>query len=116
MSETMIERVARSIARTDLDRMVARDRSDGAYEWAKRKYGTLDAYVEAHWRDCAGAARFAIAAMREPTEAMGHAAAYVVACLECKDGSAGTEDMITAQAAWRKMIDAALSPPPESGG
>ncbi len=54
-----------------------------------------------HWIDWESAARAAISAMREPTDAM------VSAGLKLVDWNLGADD------AWRAMIDAAL---PQEGG
>ena len=75
--ESMVERVARALAVN----MFGRDSEEG-------------------WRQLEGAARAAIAAMREPTEAMLVAGDDWLTNADCR-----TE----ASAVWRAMLDSALS-------
>ena len=62
---------------------------------------TAAAFEEEHWSQTLADARAAIAAMREPTEAM------------CEAGKRGGT-VGAAAASWRAMVDAALAEPPAS--
>lgn len=76
----MVERVARAIY----------------IAWAGK-----EADVEEGWTDCVPEARAAIAAMREPTEAMNDAAGRLPVLCE--------HAMVDDDEAWRARIDAALA-------
>ena len=61
MTDDMIERVARAICRArDFERHSGSERNDG--DWSR--------YEDVNWKNHEQEARAAIAAMREPTEAM----------------------------------------------
>ena len=91
MTDTMIERVARVIARASaLD--------DG------KEPATAEDFTDAVWEDFVPAARAILAAMREPTEPMIDAGYKT----DHASGLEGRAD-IGPRLAWSAMIDAALS-------
>lgn len=95
MTDSMIERVARAIYETKVNPPTKITAHRG--EWPKPdKWEDLPPILRHEWVDCA---RAAIAAMREPTEAMKEASSRY--CQECADSLD----------AWHAGIDAALKEP-----
>lgn len=91
---SMIERVARGLARRAWPKFTAKDVPFIQYNMA----GGADRYCDECWSYYAADARAAIEAMREPTKAM----------IEAGWADAQAED---AGATWKSMIDAALAEP-----
>jgi hypothetical protein len=97
----MIERVARALARRQIE-------ASGSIGDGPMAEATKDKLVNGSWPGFSPAARAAIAAMREPTDAMVINAMFVFAEVEpYRTGSITWDDM---RAYYRAMIDAALKP------
>lgn len=104
---SMIERVARALARNDGAKITgpARHKASDEFRWdVGHKY--MDRYVEAHWREHVSGATFAIEAMREPTEAM--LAIGLDKISDDWDGRATRPAANASLECWRAMISAAL--------
>lgn len=104
MSE-MVEKVARALALSHGGAMVGRGQSIASREMGWTPDGEyMQRYVERHWKEYIHAARFAIEAMRKPTQAMITAANDV----EFWDGPDRGEGSPPVGDAWEAMIDEAL--------
>jgi hypothetical protein len=99
---TMVERVARAILRAELEREAARLLAEGRTGDANALFTAAISGSGRHWKSRLDEARSAIAAMREPTEAMKLAGYSIIDPHE--DGP--REHHI--DLAWQLMIDAAL--------
>lgn len=87
MTVSMVERIAREIARhTALD--------EG------KEPGTADNYTDHVWRDFVGAARAVLTAMREPTDEMVDVG---------YDADPDDDGDMAPKSVWKAMIDEALS-------
>ena len=101
----MVEKVARAIAYSAGARIVGPGQSAATREFGWKGDGAhFGLYVEAHWRECVHAAKFAMGAMREPTEAMLEAGGIEVAGYD--NDYEGPND--AALSVINAMIDAAL--------
>jgi hypothetical protein len=105
MTDSKVEQVARAITVAVGSRMAIRHRGEtltvaalAGFDW-KMDDPALERYADAHWKMYLTAAEMAIAALREPTEAMIEAAV-----LSPGDGNLGVD----AKNTWKAMIDAAL--------
>lgn len=105
MSE-MIERVARALAFSAGGRIVGPGQNVASREIGWRGDGEhFERYAELHWKEHVHGAELAIAAMREPTQAMCVAGAKSGHITWQSPPSAYETDM---GGAWRAMIDVAL--------
>lgn len=94
----MVERVARAIAMCEGGRIVGPAQCRAQREFGWRGDGWhLQQFAEAHWREYAGAASMAIAAMREPTPEM----------IEASNREWDGRMSHRSSGAWEAMIDAA---------
>lgn len=71
MTQGMVERVARALARCDGGKSTgpSRHKAGDEFGW-EPGWGHLEKYADAHWREHINAASFAIAAMRAPSNDM----------------------------------------------
>ncbi len=99
----MVEKVARAIAHSHGSKITGpgRHRASDEFAWdASHDY--MRQYVDKHWKEHEHAARFAIEAMREPTEDMVQAGWCANNGEDRNLGGDGAKE------AWQLMIDAAL--------
>jgi len=99
---TMIERVARAIAKREIGNWTAEERG----------YQSIDLLVAQTWKDWEDAARDAIEAIREPTSDMLNAPA--MKNWLWNDGNPVSDGEL--RDAWQQMIDAALQEGKETVG
>lgn len=95
----MVERVARALAHSAGAAMSGPGQSVAtrAYGW-EGDGGHLDRYVEEHWANHVHAAKFAIAALREPTSSV----------VDAGERTFISPDYASAREAFNAMIDEAL--------
>lgn len=111
MNQAVLERTARAMCRTGLvDYMVTRDGNDGAIKWAEDRFGSVDGYVEAHWRDhLAGALEVVLAVLRsvrEPSEGMVYVG--IQTARDCTDNWTAVAPCV-AEHTWPAMVDARIA-------
>lgn len=106
-TETMMERVARAMARSAGGKMTGPGQSAATREMGWKGDGAhLDQYVEVHYREWLHAAGFAIAAMRGPTPEMVLAAVTKAAQEQVRPVAVHIADVVPL---WDAMIDEALA-------
>jgi hypothetical protein len=109
MTDSKVEQVARAIAVAEGGRMAVRHRGQTLTVAALAGFGwkmddpASERYADVHWKMYLTAAEMAIAALREPTEEMHHAARDW--SREKYGKPIGSE---ASDGCWKSMIDAAL--------